>query len=63
MDASQALWQEVTDVFEEALELPCGARERILRSRCRSEEVANEVRRLLGEHERAGLFLDPGAEA
>jgi hypothetical protein len=62
MEATGDLWREISLVFEEVLERMPETREILLRERCRSEEVAQEVRRLLTEHERAGLFLACGTE-
>jgi len=53
------LWERISSIFADALELPAPEREPFLRAQCGgSEHVENEVRRLLAEHEQAGDFLE-----
>jgi serine/threonine-protein kinase len=56
------LWQRVSSIFADAIELPPAERERFLRQACAGAgSVGKEVRRLLFEHDRAGHFLETPA--
>jgi non-specific serine/threonine protein kinase/serine/threonine-protein kinase len=54
-------WQTVSDLFERALALPKGERDRFLAEECGGDEVlAAEVRSLLSHHDQATGFLEYG---
>ncbi len=54
-------WQTVSGLFERALALPKGERDRFLAEECGGDEVlAAEVRSLLGHHDQATGFLEYG---
>ncbi|HTS25857.1 MAG TPA: protein kinase, partial [Bryobacteraceae bacterium] len=56
------LWQRISDVFADALELPAAERSSYLRRECAGDEcVEREVRRLLSESDCAGEFLETPA--
>ena len=57
-------WRRVSALFDEALELPAGERERLLsREDAAHPDVAAEVRALLRAHDTAGGFLEQPAWA
>src|SRR5919109_5500004 len=52
-------WKQVEAIFEEALEIPFGARSLFLERTCAGdEELRREVDSLIESHGRAGTFLD-----
>jgi len=52
-------WEQIKDVFDAALELSPDERPRFLEHACRGDEsIRLEVERLLGDHDRAGSFME-----
>ncbi len=56
-------WEEVKELFHEALEHPAETRDSFLLRECADDIVRSEVTRLLIENSRAGIFLNEPAEA
>lgn len=64
MATPQQSWQRVTELFEQALELPPDARAQFLKSACGDDvDLLREVESLLAEHEAEAGFLESPAVA
>lgn len=58
----QDIWEKISSIFADALDVPNETRDSFLREACQgSPTIEEEVRRLLGEHEQAGEFLEDPA--
>src|SRR2546427_508710 len=64
MSKSQQSWQQVTDLFEQALERPREERAEFLKSACAGDDVLlREVESLLAQHDAESGFLESPAVA